>query len=222
MIGKIKIGLVMVILITCFACQKKDAPTPVPSNQANGCALQTYHIDSDLSKLKFKQNSYWVYIDSVSLTIDSTYFDVILNSGISSVSSGRCIADIEFYEYRIKKSLPPFYDTISLSAMHSYASRNTIFYYGGNANPIYWEYSQATNHSCISTGDTLFKKDSMFIYDRYYKQVTLISCAVDENENNLKSIYYANSDYGLLRKDVFNPNGTLKNKLLLKNKNVVR
>lgn len=109
----------------------------------------------------------------------------------------------------------------SFSVSYSYFFRNTVNYPNTTTNRIYEDYSTWSNVSAYN-GDTLSKVDSIFVYDRYYTKVMRYSNHADANETNLKTVYYANSAYGILRKEVFNTNGTLKSKALLKNKNIIR
>lgn len=64
--------------------------------------------------------------------------------------------------------------------------------------------------------------DSVFIYDRYYKKVEIYTVMQDKNENNLRTSYYINSDFGFLKKEVFNPNNTSAIRQLLVRKNAIK
>lgn len=44
----------------------------------------------------------------------------------------------------------------------------------------------------------------------------------DKNENNLRTSYYINSDFGFLKKEVFNPNNTSAIRQLLVRKNAIK
>jgi hypothetical protein len=212
----IKRGLVLLGFLG-FACQKKEPRSP----DHDGCTNNNskYYLDSDLKQFKYLKNTFWVYVDSVSLNIDSTFVDSILYTGFIEISANNCIDGYnEEYFYRVKKTLAPFYDSVLVEAGFNDVRR----WNGTKVSGIYYEYNKTANNTSYSAGDTIFKRDSMFIYDRYYKQVILFSHKADVNEGNLKTIYYANSAFGLLRKDVFYSNGSPKNKFLLKNKSILR
>lgn len=83
------------------------------------------------------------------------------------------------------------------------------------------KYEDGSGYS-IFIGNAL-KLDSMFIYDRYYKNVEGFLKNSDPAENGEKVIYYINTEFGFLRKDVFIGTGNfLKSQKLLKNKFIVR
>jgi len=212
----------MFFIVVFLSCKKKHTDPP-PNSQPSPCPYPAFvyiPFDSNLTQLEFKKNSFWVYVDSVLLAVDSSYVDSVLYDDEVKIQS---CADVKIkrYSFRVKNLLPPLQESFLLYNRTG-ESRNGSAPNNVN-NAIYVSFSSLASYTnSFSAGDTISKKDSMFIYDRYYKQVVICNWHSDVNEGNLKTIYYSNSDYGLLRKDVFDSNGTLKSRRLLKNKNVIR
>ena len=197
--------LFLLLLVVAFVSCKKDEDVTVK------CSDTYYDITSpDLLNAKFKTGTYWVYLDSVSLTTDST----IINS-YSEGDAGKCS---EFHAFG--------FNMVSYPALK--ASNMAIYFNGILKNsgglpssgiPIYTDFNfpdSTANYNCS-------RLDSVFIYDRYYKRVERVIVAKDiSNAGSTKSIYYFNSTYGLLRQDIFNASSALTAKKLLMRKNIVR
>lgn len=64
--------------------------------------------------------------------------------------------------------------------------------------------------------------DSMFVFNQYYYNVAQTIIAHDPTENNYKTVYYINSDFGFLRMDMINTSGATISKKILMQKNILR
>ena len=194
--------LVSVVALT--SCQKGEDVTVK-------CSDTYYNITSpDLLNAKFKTGTYWVYLDSVSLTTDST-----LVTSHSEGDAGKCS---EYHAFG--------FNMVSYPALK--ASNMAIYFNGLLKNSgglptsgvlIYTDFNFPDSTSIYNCS----RFDSVFIYDRYYKRVERVTVAKDpSNIGSTKSIYYFNSAYGLLRQDIFNSSSALTAKKLLMRKNIVR
>ncbi|MCD6069452.1 MAG: hypothetical protein K0S33_4278 [Bacteroidetes bacterium] len=215
------------ILFLVFACKKEEPKKPVSSSgmsHGGPCPGGYYyhHHSSDVTKQKFRPNSWWVYEDSVSIQSDSCYVSSVIGEGSAQI--GLCHIH-ETYSYSLQHTTNRT-DRIYLvdEQIHSLSGSIDFLY----ISPFYYNFDRVSYTAALYTGvllqqpDTILKVDSMFVYDRYYKKVVISKVRHAPTEDSLKTVYYTNSDFGLLRKDVFNTNGTLKHKWLLKNKNVIR
>lgn len=187
------IFLVTLILSSC----KKDS---IGSDHTNEC--KKVYLSSEISNFKFKKGSYWVYIDSVSLAIDTMKIDTILFNGF--VNSGQCYnGNIEYYCFRVNNGSPK--NEYSLQGNKLFLNQTDIV---GTGREIYIDSSP--------------KIDSIFIYDRYYRSVVSNIHLSEPSENNNKTVYYTNSTFGFLKKEVYNSSNQLISKRLLKDKFIVR
>ena len=188
----------VVLLWSFFSCQKP----PEPETKGPDCSdTQTKYISSEISNFKFKKGTYWVYIDSISLAIDTMRVDTVIINGLRSYQN--CPNNFhEIYcfqvnlHYDISEGSP---DQYVLDQHYLKLNPRTE-----DAKGFYNDYSQ--------------KIDSLFIYDRYYKSVVTSTL----NLNGDKTILYTNSTFGFLRKDVFGNNNILLSKKVLKNKLIIR
>ncbi|HWY13049.1 MAG TPA: hypothetical protein VN026_17060 [Bacteroidia bacterium] len=197
--------LFLLLIVIAFVRCNKDQDVTVK------CSGTYYNITSpDLLNAKFKTGTYWVYLDSVSLTTDST----VINS-YSEGDAGKCS---EYHAYG--------FNMISYPALK--ASNMAIFYNGIVKNsgglpssgiPIYTDFNFPDSSATFNCS----RLDSVFIYNRYYKRVEKVTVAKDpSNTGSTKSIYYFNSTYGLIRQDIFNASNVITAKKLLMRKNIVR
>lgn len=201
---------VVVILINLFAlvsCKRNDKCSHCP----NSCSSETIFLNSEISKFKFLKNTFWVYTDSVSFSTDSVFIDSILSNGMfpSSTCSARLL---QIYAFRTSptNTSTGIKDVYVLSA-------NDMIKDATKEN----DFSRSIYSSHVPNGISTMI-DSIFIFDRYYKHVEITTVLSDGRESGAKTSYYVNSDFGILRKDVFNSNGTLKSKKLLMRKNILR
>lgn len=175
------------------------------------CSGVYYEITSpDLLNGKLKTGSYWIYIDSVNLAYDSTV--------ISSFSEGKAGTCEEFHAYGYNLVSYPNLLGSNMAIYQNGIEKNT----GGLPNSgikIYTDFNFPDSSSAFNCS----RFDSVFIYDRYYKRVEKVTVANDpSNPGKTKSIYYFNSEFGLLRHDKFNASSVLTSKKLLRRKNIVR
>ena len=191
-------------VITMVSCNKDQETT-------TKCSGPFYDITSpDLLNGKLKTGTYWIYIDSIGLTTDSTV--------ISSFSEGKVGVCEEFNAYGYNLVSYPNFLGSNIAIYQNGIEKNT----GGLPNTgikIYTDFNFPDSSSAFNCR----RLDSVFIYDRYYKRVEKVTVSADpSNVGKTKSIYYFNSDFGLLRQDKFNASSVLTSKRLLKRKNIVR
>ena len=164
----------------------------------------------DLLNGKLKQGTYWIYLDSISLTTDSTV--------VTSASEGNVGTCEQIHAYGYNMTTYPALLSSNAAIYKGGIEKNT----GGLPNSgikIYTDF----NYPDSSASYNCHRMDSCFIYDRYYKRVEKVTVANDpSNPGKTKSIYYFNSDFGILRHDKFNSSNVLVWKKLLKRKNIVR
>jgi hypothetical protein len=191
---RIIIGLVL--LSSFFSCQK---PPESKTNGPNCIAQPVKYISAEISNFKFIPGTYWIFIDSATMVIDT--MKVLIASG-----------NIMPYEY-CKDNYHEIYN-FQVNAGDSYILE-------GDNMTRNQKYEDGSSYS-IFVGNAL-KLDSMFIYDRYYKNVEGFLKNSDPAENGEKVLYYINTEFGFLRKDVFlGTSNFLKSQKLLKDKFIVR
>lgn len=188
----------LISLITLVSCNKNEKQEITP----------------DLLKCCFKTNSYWVYIDSVSNNIDSIYV----------------VEYNHFYEERYVTEYTTYDDekfdfsTYSSSSLESAKFRvvnSILIKFAPAPYPPTTIYADYNNYSNTNHGYVFERLDSTFVYDRYYYRVLKIVVNEDGTEDLNKSIYYSNSDYGILRHDIYSDTVLLSRKVLMR-KNIVR
>ena len=197
--------LFLLILVVVFASCNKEEDVSVK------CSDTYYNITSpDLLNAKFKTGTYWVYLDSVSLTTDSTVI-----SSYSEGDAGKCS---EYHAFGFNMVSYPALKASNMAIYFSGILKNS----GGlpsSGIQIYTDFNFPDSSATYNCS----RLDSVFIYDRYYKRVERVIVAKDvSNTGSTKSIYYFNSTYGLLRQDIFNASSALTAKKLLMRKNIVR
>ena len=198
----------LILLLTLFSCNKGD-----DNLGHNLCAGDetTSHINStDLQNCKYKINSYWVYVDSVNNSFDSVSIESFEQGFIEDICGNS-------------------YETHSFKTISSYSSESTDYVvvagglfkdFDGTPNSgtqIYDDFDVTTS----MTNYQIEKFDSLLIYDQYYKRVLRVEIEKDHTENNDKSIYFINSEFGFLRHDIYSDNILTSNKILMR-KNIER
>lgn len=187
-------------LITLVSCNKNEKKKITP----------------DLLNCCYKTNSYWVYIDSVSNNIDSVYVVNYDHYFHEHYVTDHTSYDVEYYIFTTESSFSlrttNFKITIDyIDKQYSDTDSHTT---------IYRDYDNTT--AAYPGGGYKFEHlDSAFIYNRYYYRVLKIEIEQDGNEDYNKSIYFTNSDYGILRHDVYSDSVMLSSKVLMRN-NIVR
>jgi hypothetical protein len=191
-------------VLAIVSCNKEQDVT-------DKCTEPFHDITSpDLLNNKLKQGTYWIYLDSVSMTTDSTI--------VTSSSEGNVGACQEYHAYGYNLTSYPTLLGSNIAIYAGLIEKNTGGLPGSGIK-IYTDF----NYPDSSSSFTCSRLDSCFIYDRYYKRVEKVVVAQDpSNPGRTKSIYYFNSDYGILRHDRFNSSNALVWKKLLKRKNMVR
>jgi len=159
-------------------------------------------ITPDLLKCCFKTNSHWVYIDSVSNSTDSVYVEKYAYDIYQVSYTDYSTTNSEYFAFRTKSSSETTGFHVEEDNLRKTGANNSI-------TTIYVDYSK-------EFGEHL---DSTFIYDRYYYRVLRVVVPEDETEDNNTSIYYTNSDYGILRHDIYSDTILLSSKVLMR-KNV--
>lgn len=186
--------LVILILSSC----KKDnhSQTGKPDCQQE----PTIYINPEIAKFKFKVGTYWIYIDPVYPIVDTLRVMTVTTDGIID---GQYCPNNKYELYQFKVNQLYFgtngYDTFSL-----YNDKMSVNQIPVEPGGIYSTSSQ--------------KIDSLFIYDRYYKSVVV---ATDfHSYGSIK--YYFNSDYWLLKRELYDNTGNIISQRLLKDKFIVR
>lgn len=197
-------AILFLSVLAFFGCNKEEESTA----KCNG---QYYDITSpDILYAKYKPGTYWIYLDSLTMTSDSTV--------VNTISEGNAGACEEFRAYAMNLVSYPNLLSSNFAMYHTGIEKNT----GGLPNTgmkIYTDFNFPDSSSTFNCS----RLDSVFIYDRYYKRVEKVTIAKDSyNPGKGKSIYYFNSAYGLLRHDVFNTSNVMTNKKLLVRKNIIR
>ncbi len=114
------------------------------------------------------------------------------------------IINTEYYCFTAKSSSKTTSFLVEYDNLQKFGDNNSI-------TTIYVDYNKGF-------GEHL---DSTFIYDQYYYRVLKVEVAEDETEDNNRSIYFTNSDYGILRHDIYSDTVLLSSKVLMR-KNIVR
>jgi len=167
-------------------------------------------LTSDLLNLCFKTDTYWVYIDSVSNVVDSVYVVNYDHYFREEYVTDYTSYDIERFDFKTNSST-------SKSIYFSIAPGGFVKYSQKYLTIIYVDKDQ----EFIREGYLYTRFDSVFVYDRYYKGISKVEVAHDESENDNKSIYYTNSEYGILRQDIYYDSTLISSKVLMR-KNIIR
>ena len=151
------------------------------------------YILPEISNFKFKTGTYWVYIDSTSLKIDTIKLNAVTLDGIANNSFCKN-QKYEYYAYTVSKK----YNDFTSSSGDTYSLK---------AGVLMLNQSEEAGNNFVYDASSS-KIDSMFIYDRYYKSVV-------KTVKDTFTLFY-NTSYGLLKIE------TSGNKKLLKDKVIVR
>ena len=193
-----------IVVFACFYSCKKERHEPL----GGGCDPdRVFPLDyPDLLNMNFKQASYWIHFDSIALTSDSSY----VTNPYSDLADLNGCGKYQVLHYNIQHTLT----TVPTETL-------SIYYEGvfSNSGKIYINYSSVENQTGFYSRSYF---DSLFIYDRYYKKVEKSTIFDDPSENHFKTVYYMNSEFGLLRKDIYNLSNSLIAKRLLIRKSVLK
>jgi len=176
-----------------------------------------YMSSADMQYCRYKTGTYWIFIDSVTNRYDSVAV-VSFNQGFGgplcdkslfethtfkthSSYSSKSI-DYLVYNWGIFKNLNKFADIgVSVTSI----------------SLIYIDFDRA-----VSSSNCLIERlDSAYIYDQYYKKVLRVEIKEDCTENNNKSVYFMNSEFGFLRHNIYEKNVLISQKVLMR-KRIVR
>ncbi len=187
---------VLLLLITLFpvlimSCHKEEEYTG-----HCGKPFTSYITSADLLNLAYHTGSYWVYIDSVTNETDSVY---VTGNSYGFIQDD-CFNSFENYSF----------GTTSYPSMKQ--AGYLIVNGGLFKNPF------GANYHGTQIYDDYKTADSVFIFDQFYTKVLKVQVDKDPTENNAKSIYYINSEYGFLRHDIYADTGLVSQKILMRRK----
>jgi len=196
-----------IIFLVLVSCDKEDE-----NSGHNPCGDKfTADISStDLQNCMYKTNSYWIYIDSINNSFDS----VSIESFNQDIIEDICGNPYEIHSFKTTSS------NSSESTDYVVVAGGLFKDFDGTPNSgtqIYDDFDVTTS----MTNYQIEKFDSLIIYDQYYKKVLRFEIENDHTENNNRSIYFINSDFGFLRHDIYSDN-TLTSKKILMRKNIER
>jgi len=194
------IQIIFLVTLILSSCKKSE----VNHERGPDCSdTQTKYISPDITNFKFKKGTYWVYIDSVSLVTDTVIVDTVLYDGLKSYSY--CPNNYyEKYLFIVRNRDYSVFDKYFLN--HGRIQLN----------------SEAEEVDKNIYEDHMPKVDSVFIFNTYYKSVVIYTKINDPNESWNKTLYYSNTEYGFLKKEIYNPSNQLLSKKLLIDKFIVR
>ncbi|GEM_PF-1350312 len=199
--------LILVMSLIMTACQKDEQLEDQECPVSNEVFEITY---PDLLNCKYISGTYWVYIDSVNLLTDSCYID---SAYAGTIASGTC--NNSFENYTIETITDPSME------MERYAMvQGGIFkgVSGPNTGTLIYSDFETTQ---TQLNYVVNKLDSAFVYDQYYYNVLEVTVGNDASEQNDSSVYFVNSDFGVLRHSIYQ-NAALTSERVLKSKNIVR
>ncbi len=206
------VSLVITAMITT-SCQKEEERHGI-----GYCSYKdtTFLKHSDLLHCKYKTNTYWVYYDSVKTLIDSVFINKVKRKFIQDYC-----AITEFYTYTTlstQSSTPTLYTLVPAGLFKA-----TYNSYNGLDAQVYSPINKKDSSLFEQPGyiyDTLFA--NKLIYNEYYEHVMRVTITNDKSEQNRKSIYFVNSDFGILKHEIYDENNNLiSNKVLLR-KEIIR
>lgn len=198
-----KILSIVIVLYVAFLFSCKKTPEHTVGPDCTGRAIQ--YLSPEISNFKFKKGTYWIFVDSVSLVIDTMRVDSVIINGV--IPFQYCPNNFhEYYSFRV--------------------NRKNIFTtpdnYSMDLNRLMRNQRSESGDGTIIYEDNFTKTDSLFIYDRYYKGVSVFTKLIDMSENNDKTVYYINNAFGFLKKEVYNSANQLLSKKILKDKLIIR
>lgn len=198
----------LIILFFNSSCSKEDdyPEKNVCPQGMNG----NYPMYADLLNCRYKTGTYWVFIDSITGMTDSMYIDNF-NQGYLNDNCNNSFQ----YHFFTATSYP---SAISIN----YQLEVGYFYRGSTGlhtgRPIYTSYDALPNNPYYH----FERYDSLFFYSQYYHDVVKTMILIDSDEGYNTTVYYMNSDFGFLRKDVIDSSSTIISKKILRQKNIVR
>ncbi len=197
----------LILLIALVSCNKDNNQG---HNTCGNNKTTSYITSADLQNCQYKTGSYWVFIDSVDNTIDSISIESYYHGFIEDI----CENSYEIHSFKIISS--------NLSKKIDYVVVAGGLFKGFDGTPnsgtqIYDDF----NTTSSMTNYIIERFDSLFIYDQYYEKVLRVEIEKDKTEDNNKSVYFINSEFGFLRHDIYS-NNILTSKKVLMRKNIIR
>ena len=193
--------------LVLISCNKEDE-----NSGHNPCGDKfTAEITSaDLQNCMYKTNTYWVYIDSLNNIVDSVFVENFNHDFIKD----DCGNIYEIHSFKTISANPPESTEYMVVAGGLFKGFNGISNAGTQIYDDFYTTTSMTNYQ-------IEKFDSLFIFDMYYKKVLRVEIENDHSENNNKSIYFINSEFGFLRHDIYSRNILASSRILMR-KNIVR
>jgi hypothetical protein len=199
--------ILSILILALNSCKKEETPQKINCGLSN----DTSNITSqDLINCKYITGSYWVYVDSVNLQYDSVY---ISNYSQGFMDEPICNNMYEHHSFQTVSS--PSNNTENYAVVSGGLFKNVNGVNSGTQ--IYNDYSSANSF----TNFVIDRFDSIYVYNQYYYNVLKVTVDNDHSEQNKKSVYYINSDFGFLKHEVYQ-NSTLNSNKILIDKNIIR
>lgn len=195
------------LVVLSSSCNKEISPG---HNLCAGDVRTIYITSIDLQSCKYKPNSYWVYIDSISNIIDSVSIESFNQDFVVDV----CGNSYQSHSFRKISSYSSFVSDYIIVAGGLFEGYDGTT---GSGTNIYDDFHTATSWS----NHQIEKYDSLFIYDRYYHKVLRVQVENDYTESNNTSVYFNNSEFGFLKHEIYSDTILISQKVLMR-KNIVR
>lgn len=201
---------IFILSISVSSCQK-DTTDNSSNGLANCPGTGEYRPIENLDLLNcfYLNGTYWNYVDSITLDTDSVY----ITSDGSGFITDPCGNNYQTQEFNTISSA-------SNEVTRFVVVRGGLFkdFSGlvGSGRQIYSGFNPLVQNNNVSAFD------SIFIYDQFYHQVMKFELINDPiGDQSKKSIYYTNSEFGLLRIEKYEDN-VLTSKKLITSKNIIR
>lgn len=206
---KKQLCLCLFIFAALISCKKEEQPYINTYSDYNHILIAS----DDLLNCCYKTNTYWIYIDSMSNIIDSIY---ISSHKKDSSMAHEIQSKYELHRYTTKSS-----QTLETKDYVVVYTGLFIGYTGeiwnDTVTSIYGDYDNVDTWANLE----MERLDSTYIFNQYYNRVLRVIVENDNTENYNKSIYYVNSDYGILKHEIFDDTVLISQKVLMR-KNIIR
>ena len=192
----------LILLMALVACSKDNKPE---HNPCGGSKTTSYITSPDLQNCQYKTGSYWVFIDSVDNTVDS----ISIESDYHGFIEDPCGNSFEIHSFKIISS------TLSEKTDYVVAAGGLFKDFNGSPNSgtqIYDDF----NTTVSKTNYVIERFDSLFVYDQYYEKVLRVEIEKDKTEDNSRSVYFINSEFGFLKHDIYSNNILISKKVLMR------
>ena len=209
----------MVLLVLLSSCyREKDGCFKWGVDCCSNTDKDTVYMSSkDLQNCKYKTGTYWVFIDSVANIFDSVAI-VDFHQGFNNPRCSKFVFEVHSFKTQ------SFYSSKSIDYLVCNSgvfknrteipnTRTDVF----AVSLIYQDFVQAFS----TTNCVIERLDSMFVFNQFYKKILRVEIEKDHTEDNNKSVYFMNSEFGFLRHDVYDNSVLISQKLLMR-KRIVR